>query len=116
MLDYTQERKPLKRNDWKPKKNTAIRSEAIIIMCPSNTQQLKAIKEKYKKHLFTFPNVEAIGIGPKISKGNSTGEMAIKIFVRQKIPIKELTDEETIPEELDGFPTDVEELAPLHAQ
>ena len=85
-------------------------------MSPANIQHLKAVKEKYKKQLLTFPNVEAIGIGPKISRGKSTGEMAIKIFVRQKVPKDELTDGETIPKELDGFPTDVEELAPLRAQ
>ena len=40
---------------------------------------------------------------------------AIKVFVKQKISRDKLAKSELIPEQLDGFPTDVEVLAPLRA-
>ena len=77
-------------------------------------QDLKAVKNKYKKRLLAIPEVEAVGVGPQMSKGKPTGKLAIKIFVRRKKPSAVLADNELIPLELDGFPTDVEELAPLY--
>lgn len=77
-------------------------------------QNLKATKDKYKKQLLAVPNVEAVGVGPQVSDGKLTGKMAIKIFIRKKIPLSEITKEVLIPSELDGFPTDIEELSPLY--
>lgn len=66
-------------------------------------------------YILSFPNVKAVGIGPKISNDKSTGEMAIKIFVLKKVSKNQLTNQDILPTELDGYPTDVDELVPLKA-
>ena len=85
-------------------------------MTESDLSLLKTVKDKYQKKLLSLPNVVAVGIGSKIREGQETGQMAIKVFVRRKVSKKSLTIEETIPGELDGFPTDVVMLDPLKAQ
>ena len=79
-------------------------------------EALERVKKKHKEQLMTYPNVTAVGVGPKTENGKTTGVMAIKIYVRRKIPLTDLSEDERIPEMLDGMPTDVEELAPLQAR
>jgi len=73
---------------------------------------VKAVKERYKKQLFSLPNVISLGVGPKIRKGQATGETAIKVFVSKKVDRSELKEYECVPIDLDGVPTDVEALGP----
>lgn len=73
---------------------------------------VKAVKERYKKQLFSLPNVISLGIGPKIREGQSTGETAIKVFVSKKVDQGDLEAHDRVPTELDGVPTDVEVLGP----
>ena len=73
---------------------------------------VKAVKERYKKQLFSLPNVISLGIGPKIREGQSTGETAIKVFVSKKVDQDDLEANDRVPTELDGVPTDVEVLGP----
>jgi hypothetical protein len=73
---------------------------------------IKSVKEKYKKQLFSLPNVVALGIGRKIREGQSTGETAIKVFVSKKVDRKELEEHDCVPSHLDAVPTDVEEQGP----
>lgn len=54
-------------------------------------------------------NVVGIGIGEKVSDGKPLGVLAVKIFVRSKVPLSSLTAREKLPESIDGLPTDVEE-------
>ena len=80
-----------------------------------NISELKSVKKKYSAYLLSLPNVEGVGIGLKVSGGKKTQKTAIKVFVKQKISRDKLAKSELIPEQLDGFPTDVEVLAPLRA-
>jgi len=73
---------------------------------------IKAVKERYKKQLFSLPNVISLGVGPKIRKGLSTGEIAIKVFVSKKVDPGDLEEQDRVPSDLDGVPTDVEVLGP----
>jgi hypothetical protein len=73
---------------------------------------VKAVKERYKKQLFSLPNVISLGVGPKILKGQATGETAIKVFVSKKVDSSELEEQDCVPSQLDGVPTDVEVLGP----
>jgi hypothetical protein len=54
-------------------------------------------------------NVVGVGIGEKISAGKSTGVLAVKVFVRIKYPDNQIPDNERLPEEIDGYPVDVEQ-------
>ena len=73
---------------------------------------VKAVKERYKKQLFSLPYVISIGIGPKLREKKPTGQTAIKVFVSQKVDQDELEARDRVPDELDGVPTDVEVLGP----
>jgi len=55
-------------------------------------------------------NTLGIGIGEKISDGKQTGILAIKLFVRMKFPKSELQTDHLLPKEINGIPTDVEEV------
>ena len=73
---------------------------------------VKGVKERYKKQLFALPNVVSLGVGPKIRNGRATGDMAIKVYVSQKVELSKLDEKDRIPSRLDGVPTDVELLEP----
>lgn len=76
----------------------------------------KAVMRRHEASLRLLPNVVAVGVGPKVRRGEATGEIAIKVFVSRKVGLAELTDSERIPGNLEGIPTDVEQMAPLRAR
>jgi hypothetical protein len=71
---------------------------------------IKTIKMKYEEELMQFPNVTGVGIGEK------SGKSVIKVFVTRKIPESSLRIDEIIPETLEGFEVDVEEIGNVRAQ
>jgi len=58
-------------------------------------------------------NVVGVGVGEKISEGKPTGILAVKFFVRNKIPGAHLSSADALPTSVDGLPTDVEETGLL---
>ena len=75
-----------------------------------------ALKKQYRETLLRLPNVVGVGVGPKVVNGTPTAIMAIKVYVRSKVPKDRLGENECVPEEIDGIPTDVEVQAPLQAR
>jgi hypothetical protein len=55
-------------------------------------------------------NVVGVGIGEKITKGRHTGILAIKLLVRRKYDKDRISPGELLPREIDGLPTDVEQV------
>jgi hypothetical protein len=55
-------------------------------------------------------NVVGVGIGEKIADGKQTGMPAVKFLVRMKYSRLDLGTRDTLPKEIDGLPTDVEEV------
>ncbi len=55
-------------------------------------------------------NVVGVGIGEKVSDGNQTGALAVKLLVRLKYPQSHLDSKDILPKEINGIPTDVEEV------
>ncbi|OGS49228.1 MAG: hypothetical protein A3K68_05905 [Euryarchaeota archaeon RBG_16_68_13] len=55
------------------------------------------------------PDVVGIGIGHKHVRGQEIAELAVKVYVRQKLHPLLVKDGLRIPEEIEGVPTDVEE-------
>jgi hypothetical protein len=55
------------------------------------------------------PDVVGVGIGHKRIRGFASQDLALKVYVRQKVHPLLVKDGRTIPEEIDGVPTDVEE-------
>jgi hypothetical protein len=60
-------------------------------------------------------NVVGVGVGEKNALDQPTGVMALKFFVRHKIPDEFLNDKNRLPKSLDGLPTDVEEIGIVRA-
>ena len=55
-------------------------------------------------------NTVGVGIGEKISDGKQTGVLAVKFLVRMKFAKSDLKSDHVLPKEIDGIPTDVEEV------
>ena len=71
--------------------------------------------KKNENELLAKANVVGVGIGEKIKGGLSTGRLCLKVYVEKKIPKKELSKEDLIPQKLSPIETDVEEVGKLIA-
>lgn len=67
------------------------------------------VKKRHSKALLKMPNVVGLAVGPKSIKGVLTDTMAIKIYVKKKMPREVLSRDACVPMKIDGIPTDVEE-------
>jgi hypothetical protein len=65
---------------------------------------LETAKRKHEEQLMKLPNVMGVSIGEKGAK------KVIKVYVTRKLPESSLRSEEIIPETLEGFEVDVEEI------
>jgi hypothetical protein len=78
---------------------------------PSDREQVLArigqVKRDATERLMAIPEVVAVGIGPKVVNGRATGEPAIRVFVRRKLPADQVPPDHLIPAEIDGVTTDV---------
>jgi hypothetical protein len=68
------------------------------------------ILRKHADELLSKPGVYAVGLGEKVSKGKRTGKKALICSIKQKKPLAQLTNEELIPQDVDGIPTDIVEI------
>ncbi len=75
---------------------------------PRDPEVIASVKRDATQRLLAIPNVVAVGIGPKVVGGQPTGEPAIKVFVRRKLPADQVPTSELIPPTIDGVLTDVE--------
>lgn len=64
---------------------------------------------QHENSLLSLPNVSGIAVGEK------AGKAVIKVFVTHKVPEELLQPQDIIPESLDGFETDVEEIGTVTA-
>jgi hypothetical protein len=62
--------------------------------------------ERNRDRLLAIPGVTGLAIGNKMTGGHDTEQRAVVVFVEQK---RDVADEERIPSEVDGIPTDVVE-------
>lgn len=78
-------------------------------------EEILQIKKKYEKKLLLLPNVIGLGVGIKETNGVSAGRLALKVYVRKKIPKEKLLKEQFVPKRIEGVETDVEETGRLKA-
>lgn len=71
---------------------------------------IETVKRKYEEKLMQLPNVIGVALGEK------GGQRVISVFVTKKISKSSLRAEEIIPETLDGFEVDVEEIGTVKPQ
>jgi hypothetical protein len=60
-------------------------------------------------------NLVGVGLGEKVTGGKYTGLMAVKLLVRIKYTDSQLSDSDRLPEDINGVPTDVEEVGTFRA-
>jgi hypothetical protein len=68
------------------------------------------VKARFEARLMGLPNVVGVGIGEK------GGQQVIKVFVTAKVSAARLAPGELVPEQLEGFATDVEEIGVVTAE
>jgi S1-C subfamily serine protease len=118
-----------------PRKTGSARAatDALLTSASAALGDVKAAKEAWSARLLEAPaaaalrassagrvsvanapqpqhNVVGVGIAEKLVEGTPTGVLCVKFFVRQKYPKASLARGETLPSEVDGVPTDVEEV------
>lgn len=72
-------------------------------------------KDRVSARLRAQANVTAVGVGYKIVGGQLTAQLAIQVFVREKLPPEEVERRgyAPVPPEINGIPTDVVEAGPF---
>lgn len=75
-------------------------------------QDIFQVKTRYQERLLQYKNVIGVGIGNRIKGGRRLEEPCIKVYVKIKKPKDQLPPDQVIPEEIEGFKTDVEEMEP----
>ena len=76
-------------------------------MASSELTAIQIAKRKARARLLSIPGVHAVGIGPKKVGGQPTNEIAIIVYVLEKRSPEEISVEEFIPSNIDGFKTDI---------
>nr|HID13376.1 hypothetical protein [Anaerolineae bacterium] len=77
--------------------------------------QAKQVKGAYVYELLGKRNVVGVGLGYKVSRGVSTGELSLVVSVTHKVHPSALAAEDLVPKVLDGVKTDVVETGVLRA-
>ena len=67
--------------------------------------EIKRIKESVENELLKRPGVSGVDVGYKITKGEKTEELAIRVHVRKKR--RDVPKNQMIPDKIDGVKTDV---------
>lgn len=73
-----------------------------------------ARRESYVRSRLHSENVTAVGIGRKITAGAKTDDLAVRVYVRSKLP-KSVLGRQIVPSHLNGIPTDVIVSGPFRA-
>src|SRR5262249_7189422 len=55
-------------------------------------------------------NVMGFGVGFRYTAKKPSGDVAVKVYVREKLPIRRVHSSFAVPRDIDGVPTDVEEI------
>jgi len=76
---------------------------------------LVEIQFAYQDALLGRPNVVGVALGHKYTGGINTGERAITVLVHRKVDARYLAPSAFVPPELDGIPTDVQEVGLIRA-
>lgn len=82
----------------------------------SDFQRAAEVKERYESELLAKENVVGVGVGIRKRQGVYTGEVALIVMVRRKLPRAEVPEGDLLPEEIEGIPVDVQEVGAIDAQ
>ncbi len=71
---------------------------------------IRPVKEGAEDELLAKAGVVAVDIAEKESEGKPTGDLSIVVYVEKKQPLTKLSAANKVPKEIDGIPTDVQEM------
>jgi hypothetical protein len=74
---------------------------------------VEQVKKDHESDLLKKPGVVGLGIGEKEVKGKSTGKLCLKVYVEKKLTKKELSQDQIIPNKIEGYETDVVEVGKI---
>src|SRR5438874_913469 len=74
---------------------------------PDVTPELEQAKARAEERLLGLPGVTGVDIGFKEVGGEPTDQLAIRVLVQEKKRLEEVPEEERIPDEIEGHPSDV---------
>ena len=82
---------------------------------PSEFLPLVEVQLAAQDGLLNRPNVVGVALGHKYSKGINTGERSISVLVHRKVDARYLAPKAMIPTQIEGIPTDVQEVGLIRA-
>ena len=77
--------------------------------------QARAILNQTLSDFLQRRNVQACGLGYKVSNGKRSDQLSLVVSVTQKVPVSKLSPEDIIPKEVGGLVTDVVATGEFHA-
>lgn len=83
------------------------------------TTDINSVRQVLKTscpQLLSRANVIATGIGYKITAGEKTSTLSIVCSVTEKPPLSRLAEQDKVPANMDGIPTDIVLTGPIRAQ
>ncbi|HMQ52556.1 MAG TPA: hypothetical protein PKE64_09775 [Anaerolineae bacterium] len=76
-------------------------------------ENIQAVKKQHEEGLLQLANVVGVGLGFKEVGGQTTDQIAIIANVSRKLPLDQLDPRDVVPPQLEGVPTDVQEVGSL---
>ena len=86
---------------------TVIKGAEFHTLQQDEMDALMMVLKENEKSLRTYKGVYKVDVGYRWKDGKMTGEIAIRVHVKKKKPLKELETKDVVPKELAGFPVDV---------
>lgn len=77
---------------------------------------VEAIRKRHEQALLVKANVMGVGVGVRMQGGVPTGEVALVVLVKEKVPATQLQEKDVIPVEIEGVPVDVHVVGDITAQ
>lgn len=74
-----------------------------------------AVKRAHTDELMRKANVVGVGLGLHERDGEQTGEVAIVVMLRQKVPLAQLAPQDVIPSEIDSVPVQMQVVGDIEA-
>jgi len=83
---------------------------------PDDLTTARSALSQNRDALLSRPNVVAVGVGYKVTAGETTPTLSVVVSVVRKVAPAELSPQDRVPQAVDGMPTDVVETGVLRAQ
>lgn len=86
---------------------TAIKGAEFPELRQDEMETLLKVLKAHEKELRSRKGVYKVDVGYRWIDGKMTGELALRVHVKEKKPVNELAATDVVPEEIAGFPVDV---------